>query len=234
MWTSTADRAAAGREKETMKIGIIGSGNIGQALGRLWAKKGHKIYYSFSHDKSNLENLARESGNDSQPSTPYDAVRCAEIVLFSPPWTEVDEAIKQVGRFEGQVVIDTTNPFVNDQMNVQEFDEGDSSSQCIQRKLGDAKVIKAFNTLKAQTLQSKSGTGLVVFVAGDDAVAKATVCELVEDAGFAPYDAGTLVEGKNQEPGTDRFLKELTREQVDAPRATTGEIDLDQPIRKYS
>ena len=215
-----------------MNIGIIGSGHIGQALGRLWAKAGHKIYYSFSHDGGKLEDLARESGNGSQASTPYDAVRCSDIVLFAPPWNAIDEAIKQVGRFEGQVVIDATNPFVDAQMNVQKFDDGDSSSQCVQRKLVDARVIKAFNTLKAEVLASKSGTGLVVFVAGDDPVGKDTVEQLVKDAGFVPYDAGPLVEGRNQQPGTDRFLKELTLEQVQPARVETGEIDLDQPIRK--
>lgn len=215
-----------------MKIGIIGSGHIGQALGRLWAKKGHQIYYSFSHDQAKLDNLASESGNDSKAATPYDAVRCSEIVLFSPPWIEIDEAIKQVGRFEGQIVIDTTNPYIDKQMNVEEFAEGDSSSQSVQRRVGDATVIKAFNTLHAETLQSKSGQGLVVFVAGDDDVAKQTVCSLVEDAGFVPYDAGTLVEGRNQQPGTDRYNKEMTQDQVDQKRSVTGEIDLDRPVRK--
>lgn len=216
-----------------MNIGIIGSGHIGQALGRLWSKKGHKIYYSFSHDQAKLEALASESGSDSKAATAYDAVRCSDVVLFAPPWVAIDDAIKQVGRFEGQVVIDATNPYIDGEMNVQDFEAGDSSSQCVQRKLEDAKVIKAFNTLKAETLQTKSGTGLVIFIAGDDAVGKATVATLVEDAGFVPYDAGPLVEGRKQQPGTDRFLKELTREQVDAPRATTGEIDLNQPVRKY-
>lgn len=215
-----------------MNIGIIGSGHIGQALGHAWAAKGHKIYYSFSHDESKLEHAAQESGHDSQPSTPYDAVRCSEIVLFAPPWTQIDEAIKQVGRFEGQIVIDATNAYVDDDMNVQQFDEGDSSSQCVQRKLGDAKVIKAFNTLPAETVRNKAGQGLVMFMAGDDAVAKAMVADLINDAGFVAYDAGPLVEGKNQEPGTDRFMREIEMEQVDAPRATRGEIDLDQPIRK--
>ena len=215
-----------------MKIGIVGSGHVGQALGRLWAKKGHRIYYSFSHDDAKLEELARESGNGSQAATPYDAVRCSDLVLFAPPWRAIDAAMKQMGRFEGHVLIDATNPFIDDDMNVQQFDEGDSSSQAVQRKFNDAVVVKAFNTLKAETLQNKSGTGLVIFVASDDPTAKDTVCDLVKDAGFVPYDAGPLVEGRNQQPGTPRFMREMTRDQVDAPRATTGEIDLDQPIRK--
>ncbi|HZZ64301.1 MAG TPA: NAD(P)-binding domain-containing protein [Candidatus Baltobacteraceae bacterium] len=198
-----------------MNIGIIGSGDIGSTLGRLWAKAGHKIYFSFSHDQQKLEALARECGNDSQATTPYDAVRCSDIVLFSVPWTAIDDAVKQVGRFEDKVVIDTTNPYIDDQMHVEQFDEGDSSSQCVAKKLGDARVIKAFNTLKDETLMQKSGQGLVIFMAGDYPVMKKTVAQLIEDAGFVPFDAGPLVEGKKQEPGTDRYLKELTLEQAE-------------------
>src|SRR5579872_6299528 len=104
-----------------MNIGIVGSGNIGATLGRLWAKAGHRIYYSFSHDNAKLEQLAAEAGNDSKAVAPYDAVRCSDVLLFSVPWTEQDEAIKQMGRFEGQIVIDTTNPYVDDRMNIQTF-----------------------------------------------------------------------------------------------------------------
>ncbi len=225
-----------------MNIGIVGSGNIGRALGRLWAKAGHKIYYSFSHDTDKLEALTSEDGN-SKATTPYDAVRCSEVVLFSVPWNSIDEAVKQIGRFEGQTVIDTTNAFIDDQMNVESFDERDSSSECVARKLENAHVIKAFNTLRAPTLADRSGQGLVVFMAGDNPTAKSQAAQLIEDAGFVPFDAGPLVEGKKQEPGTDRFLTELNREQaqrlvdgIETPnglRSIVGEIDLDQPVRRY-
>lgn len=226
-----------------MKIGIVGSGNIGATLGRLWAKAGHQIYFSFSRDQQKLQRLAEETGNDSKASTPYDAVSCSEVVVFSVPWRAQDEAIKQIGRFEGQIVIDTTNPFIDDDMNVQEFSEKDSSSEHIARKLEDAKVIKAFNTLLAQTLRDRSGQGLVVFYAGNFPAAKQNeVAELIRDAGFVPFDAGALHEGKKQEPGTDRYGKELTLEQAErlagaAPaqvQTITGEIETareQQPAR---
>jgi len=215
-----------------MKIGIIGSGNIGQALGRRWAASGHQLYYSFSHDSEKLEALARESGNDSKAVTPYDAVRCSDIVLFAPPWTQIDEAIKQVGRFEGQIVIDATNPFIDEAMNTEQFDEGDSSSQDVQRRLGEANVVKAFNTLKAETLREKHGQGLVIYIAGDDSVAKAAVAQLVEDAGFVPEDVGPLVDGRNQQPGTDKFLKEVRAAGPGSRSSETGEIALDLPLHR--
>lgn len=219
-----------------MKIGIVGSGNIGSTLGLLWAKAGHQMYFSFSHDEGKLEDLASRAGNDSKAVTPYDAVRCSEVVLFSPPWTAQDEAIKQIGRFDGQIVIDTTNPYVDKQMHLQTFAENDSSSQQIERKLEGAKVIKAFNTLRDETLRDRSGQGLVIFYAGNyPAVKQNEIAQLIRDAGFVPFDAGPLQEGKKQQPGTDRYLKELSLEEATrlagAPaehRTTTGEIELEQ------
>lgn len=222
-----------------MKIGIVGSGDIGSTLGRLWAKAGHQIYYSFSHDKAKLEKLAAESGNDSKAVEPYDAVRCSDVVLFAPTWTSQDEAIKQMGRFEGQVVIDATNPYIDDRMNVQEFDENDSSSEHIERKLPGAKVIKAFNTLKDETLRERTGQGLVIFYAGNYPLVKQNEIEqLIRDAGFVPFDAGPLNEGKKQEPNTDRYLRELTLEQAQQmagtpqpSRSETGETGAPQRER---
>jgi 8-hydroxy-5-deazaflavin:NADPH oxidoreductase len=214
-----------------MNIGIVGSGNIGGTLGRLWAKAGHRIYYSFSRERGNLERLAAEAGHDAKAVTPYDAVLCSEVVLFSPPWRAQDEAIKQMGRFEGQIVIDTTNPYIDDQMNVQTFDENDSSSEQIARKLSGAKVVKAFNTLRASALAERTGQGLVIFYASDFPLVKQNqVAQLIRDAGFVPFDVGPLHEGKKQQPNTERYLKELTLAQAEKlvgtpSRVQTGEID---------
>jgi predicted dinucleotide-binding enzyme len=217
-----------------MNIAVVGSGDIGRTLGRLWAKAGHRILFSFSHDQEKLEALARECGNGSKATTPYEAVSHSEVVLFSVPWTSVDEAIKQIGRFEGQTVIDTTNPYLDENMHVEQFADNDSSSESIARRMENAKVVKAFNTLKDETLWERSGQGLVIFYASDYPLMKKKVAALIEEAGFVPFDAGTLRDGKKQEPGTDRYLKELTFEQArelageSAPGSITGEVDASQ------
>lgn len=223
-----------------MNIAIVGSGDIGRTLGRLWAKAGHRILFSFSHDQRKLEELARECGNGSRATTPYEAVSHAEVVLFSVPWNSIDEAAKQIGRFEGQTVIDTTNPYIDEQMNVQQFDENDSSSESVARRLENAKVVKAFNTLKDETLWERSGQGLTIFMAGDYPLMKKKVAQLIEEAGFAAFDVGPLREGRKQQPGTDRYLKELTLDEAQRLTGMTpqresvkGEIDLDQPVRRY-
>lgn len=222
-----------------MNIAVVGSGDIGRTLGRLWAKAGHRILFSFSHDQEKLEALARECGNGARATTPYEAVSHAEIVLFSVPWTAIDEAIKQIGRFEGQTVIDTTNPYLDEQKHVEQFAENDSSSESVARRLENAKVIKAFNTLKDETLWDRSGQGLVIFYAGDYPLMKKKVAKLIEEAGFVPFDAGTLRDGKKQEPGTDRYLKEFTLEEArklagePAQVSVKGEIEREeQPVRR--
>jgi predicted dinucleotide-binding enzyme len=212
-----------------MNIGIVGSGEIGATLGRLWAKKGHRILFSFSHDPRKLEELAQECGNGSRAATPYEAVSLSEVVLFSVPWTQIDEVHKQIGRFDGETVIDTTNPYIDEQMNVQQFDASTSSSEEVARKLEGAKVIKAFNTLRDETLWNRSGQGLVVFFAGDYPLMKKKIAQLIEDAGFVPYDVGPLREGKKQEPGTDRYLKELT---LDEARRLVGDESREGAVQR--
>lgn len=197
-----------------MNIAIIGSGHIGASVGKLLARKGHKLFFSFSHDEKKLEALAAEAGNESKASSLYDAVMCSEVVLFSPPWTQVDKALGGIGEIEDKVVIDTTNAY-NEDMSVQTFPEDDSSSEHIAKKIPHATVVKAFNTLPAQTLLDKSGQGLVLFYSGDDHVAKRTVAELIEECGFVPVDAGTLHDGRLQEPNTDRYNRELHHDEAD-------------------
>jgi predicted dinucleotide-binding enzyme len=100
-------------------------------------------------------------------------------------------------------------------MNVRTFSEQDSSSEYVAKKLGDAKVVKAFNTLRAQALLDRTGQGVTIFYASNFPLVKANqIRELIADAGFVPFDVGPLHEGKKQEPNTDRYLKELTLDQA--------------------
>ncbi len=197
-----------------MHIGIIGSGHIGGNLGELLARKGHQLYFSFSHDESKLEKLAEKAGNESKAATPYDAVLCAEVIVLSTPWATVDGALAKAGDISGKIVIDTTNPY-NADLTVQELPQNESSSEIVARKMPSATVVKAFNTLRAEKLLSKTGQDVAVFYCGDDPVAKQTVAQLIEDCGFQPVDAGTLQEGRLQQPNTDRYDREFTKDQAE-------------------
>jgi len=185
-----------------MDIGVIGSGQMGGGLGKIWAQKGHKIIFSFSRDEAKLNELARSVPN-ARPGTPREAVEQSEIVLISVRWAQVEEAIKAAGSFKGKIVVDCTNPLKPD---ISDLALGYSSSAAeeIAKLTPGATVVKAFNTAFAEIYHAPSrlfGSRLpTMLYCGDDERAKATVSSLVIDAGFGPLDAGPLKCARYLEP----------------------------------
>jgi len=92
-----------------MHIAILGSGNMGAALGRLFAKAGHAVSFSYSRDPKKLERLARSSGERASAATPADAVRHANVVLLAVHWSQVPKVLRAAGSLRGKVLIDCTN-----------------------------------------------------------------------------------------------------------------------------
>jgi len=76
-----------------MNIGVIGSGNMGTALGRLWAKHGHHVMFSYSRRPQKLEDLVLEIGSHARSGTPRDAVAFADVVLLAVPWGRVKDVL---------------------------------------------------------------------------------------------------------------------------------------------
>jgi 8-hydroxy-5-deazaflavin:NADPH oxidoreductase len=176
-----------------VRIGVIGAGRIGGGAARLFARAGHEVLLSFSRDPERLRAQAEEIG--AQAGTPAEAAAFGDVVVLAVPWPAIDEAIEQAGSLDGKVVIDTTNPFGRGGW---EIPKGRTSTQVNQERLSGAKVVKSFNTLTAAFQQEAAGrTGserVAMFLAGDDAEAKALVAGLIDDAGFDPVNAGTAAE----------------------------------------
>ena len=89
------------------------AGRIGGNAGRLFARAGHEVLFSFSRDRGNLEALAAETG--ARVGTPAEAARFGDVVMLSVPWALVDEASEAAGPLEGKILIDTTNQFGRDE-----------------------------------------------------------------------------------------------------------------------
>jgi predicted dinucleotide-binding enzyme len=109
-----------------------------------------------------------------------------------------------------KIVIDAINPYTPD-FRIEDLGD-DTSSEDIARRLPGARIVKAFNTMYYERLRDEGDTGapaeerLALFVAGDDAEAKAVVSRLIEDTGFAPVDTGSLREGgRKQQPGSPAY-----------------------------
>ena len=194
-----------------MKIGIIGSGNIGGTLARLWARAGHQVMVSNSRGPESLRDFVAEIGGEA--GTVDEAARFGDVVLLATPWRS-PEALPSPDAVAGKIVIDAMNPYT---ASGGIHDLGDSSSsEETARRLPGARVVKAFNTIWVRHLEANGRPDAplderhAVFVAGDDAEAKAVVFRLIEDIGFGPVDTGSLRDGKRQEPNTNLYNQVIT------------------------
>ena len=175
-----------------MKIGIIGSGNVGKALARSGVRAGHEVTLSASHPE-HAAAAAKETGANAATST-TDAVKDADLVVIAVPYDKLGEVFRGLGTsVDGKVVIDATN-HINVQ-NPGEVLSGLSNAEEIQKRHPEVRVVKAFNYSFASRMADPTvdGVRLEGFVAGDDQEAKDKALEFVESIGYRPIDAGPLV-----------------------------------------
>ena len=198
-----------------MKIGIIGSGNIGATVAHLFAKAGHQVEISNSRGPVSLKALVQSiSSNNVTAVTPEAAVRFAQVVLLAIPWRKRHE-LPPSDLFKGKNVIDAMNPYSE---NFEVIDLGNStSSEEVRNLLPSARLVKAFNTMYYETLRTGGSKSqderLVLFVAGDDTDAKGVVSRLIEEIGFTPVDTGSLREGgRKQQLGSSIYNHRMTVE----------------------
>lgn len=198
-----------------MKIGIIGSGNIGATAARLFARAGHEVAVSNSRGGAGLETLIAELGDRARATGIEEAARFGEVVLVAIPFGRYETLPPEA--FAGKVVIDAGNYYPQRDGNFAQLDGGETtSSELVASHLKGARLVKGFNTIWFEHLKQQGDTSLpleerrVIFIAGDDEEAKQAVVRLVEEIGFAAVDTGSLGEGgRRQQVGTPVYNKEL-------------------------
>lgn len=185
-----------------MKVGIIGTGNVGSALGKLWAERGHDVCFSFNRDPEQLEAAARQAALRARASTPAEAAEFGEVVVLSVPWGALREALEQAGPLDGKLLFSTVSALKPDYSGL-EVGTTTSAAEEIAKLASSATVVEGL-PVNASILHSSSrrfgDQSPTVFYCGDDATAKATVRTLLEDAGMEPGDAGPLVSARLVEP----------------------------------
>ncbi|MFI5296385.1 MAG: NADPH-dependent F420 reductase [Thermodesulfovibrionales bacterium] len=185
-----------------MNIGIIGSGKMGSGLGKLWASKGHNVFFSFSRDPKKLEGLAK-SNPHSRYGTPADAVASSDVILFSVGYGMIKEALAATGPIKDKIIVDCTNP-VRPDLSGLSVGLTTSAAEEIAKLVPESRVVKAFNTAFAEVYHSETrlfGSRMPsMFYCGDDSNAKATVSRLIIETGFEPMDAGPLTSARYLEP----------------------------------
>ena len=185
-----------------MNIGILGSGSIGATAARLFAEAGHEVAVSNSRGPETLEGLVAAIGPRARASTVEEAADFGEVVLVAIPFFAYETLPTDL--LAGKTVVDAMNyyPGRDGEMDL----DGLGSSELLARHLPDARIVKAFNTMYYETLgaggrtDAPPGERLVLFVAGDDAEAKAVVSGLIAEIGFTPVDVDTLEDDRKQQP----------------------------------
>jgi len=179
-----------------MKIAIIGTGNVGSALGGSFVRAGHEVTLA-AQDQAATQSLAAQLGATAAASASA-AVKESDIVVLAIPYDAVGDVAAEIARSAaGKVVIDATNPLKADYSGLS-TEAGPSGAERIAALLPGSRVVKAFNTIFASVQADPTGQAQTVdgLLAGDDADAKATVAELLRSMGLRPVDAGPLAQAR--------------------------------------
>ncbi len=192
----------------TLKIGIIGAGREGGALGALLVKAGHPVMFS-SRNPEELKGLVDSLGPLAKAGTVAQATDFGDVVMIVVPYT----AMQQIGRDYGpalakkQAVIDVSNPIARrDGADlVKSVDEQGGAGLATAKVLPGARLVRGFNAIGYMKLTAdahRAGEPLGVPIAGDDQGAVATASALIREMGFEPVLVGGLAKGKYLVPGT--------------------------------
>ena len=190
-----------------MRIGIIGTGQIGGTLARRLATLGHEVSIANSRGPESLAGLAAETG--ARAVTVEEAARAGDVVVVSIPLKNVARLPPDLfrGVSEKVVVVDTSNYYPQQRDGrIDAIENGATESRWVAEQLGRP-VVKVFNNIYARHLlergKPKGAAGRIALpVAGDEKRAKDIVIRLLDELGFDGVDAGGLDESWRQQPGT--------------------------------
>lgn len=199
-------------------IGLIGAGHIGSQLARLAVANGYNVVVSNSRGPDTLRSLVDELGNHARAGTSEQAAEAGDLVVVTIPLKNIGDV--PVVPLAGKIVIDTNNYYPQRDGHIQELDdEHTTTSQLLQRHLPTSKVVKAFNHIYAAALTTDgqpAGTPnrRALAIAGNDAAAKATVAELIDQFGFDVVDLGPLGESWRIQRDTPGYGPRRTAEEL--------------------
>jgi NADPH-dependent F420 reductase len=180
-----------------MTIAILGAGNMGKGLAKRLAAAGEEVLLAARDPKKTAE-AAKAIGGKVKAAAPSVAAAAADIIILAVPYAQAAAALDELGDLAGKVIVDITNA-VGPNMSMA-VTGNSSAAEEIQKKAGNAKVVKAFNTLFANFFdKTYAKNPPQVFYAGDDAAAKEKVAALIRQIGFEPVDVGPLENARQLE-----------------------------------
>jgi predicted dinucleotide-binding enzyme len=183
-----------------MQIGIIGTGNMGKALHKALSRAGHEVVLG-----------SRKSGDVGGIKTVSikDAAAFGSIIVLATPFEAAKESLSAAGHIEGKTLIDITNPLAPD-FSALTIGHTTSGGEQIAGLARGAKVVKAFNHIFSAAIEQGAeyaGARPLGLYCGDDAGAKATVAQLIQDIGFDAIDAGGITSSRDLEAAAMLIIK---------------------------
>lgn len=190
-----------------MKIGIIGSGVVGQTLGSGFVTLGHDVTIGTRKpDDAKLKLWAKEAGAKAAIASVAEAARFAELAVLATAWSGTENAIRLADpkNLAGKVVIDVTNPlvFAGSEPPTLALGWNTSAGEAVQRWLAGSRVVKAFNIAgNAHMFRPNFPDGPPdMFIAGNDATAKQKVTDILHSFGWGAIDIGGIEGARLLEP----------------------------------
>jgi len=190
-----------------MKIGILGTGDVGQSLGSGLVALGHDVKLG-SRDKNHPKSGAwvKKVGSRGSAGTFAEAAAFGEMLFLATLWTGTENVLQLAGpkTIGKKVVVDATNPLIYEEGKPPRLSLGltDSGGEQVQRWLPDARVVKCFNTVGHAHMYKPDFPGGPpdMFICGNDATAKQSVTDLCKTMGWPTVDLGDITASRLLEP----------------------------------
>lgn len=190
---------------DKMKIGVLGSGDVGKSFARAFSSVGHTVKIG-SRTPEKLADFVAQAGNRVTSSTFEETARFGDVVVLATLGVATEEAIRLAkgDNFSGKVVIDATNPleFVAGGPPRLAIGHHDSLGERVQKWLPKSRVVKAFNTVGNPLFFKPQlpGGPPDMFICGNDEDAKKLVSQICREFGWGVIDLGTIESSRYLEP----------------------------------
>ena len=192
-----------------MKIGIIGSGNMGRSLGIAWTELGHEVFFG-GRDQEQVRQAAALTHGKARSGTNDEAAAFGEVLLYSLRGVNPSEALQRADSLDNKIVVDLNNSEIPSDFDYEPITL--SHAEKLQQQIPQARVVKAYNTFPQEIIELSPDRirsfKVATFVAADDQNARNTVIELSRELGLDPIDCGPLKRARMVEGLADfiRFL----------------------------
>lgn len=187
-------------------VAILGNGDVGVALGKGFAANGYEVVFGTRDAGSDKSRKALAAVSGSRAASYAEAARAGDLAVVALPWSGLKNALglADAGNLAGKLVIDASNPLdFADGAPALAIGHNDSAGETVQRLLPGARVVKAFNIITAgHMVNPKLPDGVPdMFIAGNDAAAKAELGEILRAFGWRPpIDMGDITASRLLEP----------------------------------